>query len=99
MNTTLFVQKTLPLRQVTTTGRDGQQRVINFKGLLLTDGVNTVVCEATGDQAAVVEGMQLQPGDMVGAVLHFDVSETTDKDGSTRCWQHCRLLKIGRMTV
>ena len=77
------IQKLLPIQDRQYTDQQGQPRVFTSMGFVLTDGVDTIYAEATGDYARSLVG-HLNEGDMVRAQLSMSVRDWTDQQGQAR---------------
>jgi hypothetical protein len=64
-------------------------RESNCKGLLLSDGIDTVLAEAWGDQASNLES--IAEGDELNVWVQLTVGEST-KDGQARYFNRARIV-------
>jgi hypothetical protein len=64
-------------------------RESNCKGLLLSDGIDTVLAEAWGDQATNLES--IAEGDELNVWVQLTVGEST-KDGQARYFNRARIV-------
>ena len=80
MEKTMKIQKLLPLQDRQYNDQQGQPRVFTSMGMVLTDGIDTLFAEATGDY---VVG-HLQEGDFVRVQLSMSVRDWQDQQGQTR---------------
>ncbi len=83
MEKTLTVKTVLPIHDRQYNDQQGQSRVFTSLGFVLTDGIDTIFAEATGDYARSLVG-QLNEGDMVRAQLSMSVRDWTDQQGQAR---------------
>jgi hypothetical protein len=84
MEKMMIVKKSLPMRRVNLGDRES-----NCKGLLLSDGIDTVLAEAWGDQAANLES--IAEGDELNVWVQLTVGEST-KDGQARYFNRARIV-------
>ena len=83
------IQKVLPIQDRQYQDQQGQQRVFTSMGFVLTDGVDTLFAEATGDYARSLVGY-LNEGDTVRTQLSMGVRDRR------LCPFACGLLERGR---
>ncbi|MBR1767946.1 MAG: hypothetical protein IJ742_04465 [Prevotella sp.] len=83
MEKTFKIEKMLPLNDRQYKDQQGQQRVFTSLGFVLTDGIDTIYAEATGDYARSLVG-QLNAGDNVRVQLSTSVRDWQDQQGPTR---------------
>ena len=83
MEKTMKIQKVLPIQDRQYQDQQGQQRVFTSMGFVLTDGVDTLFAEATGDYARSLVGY-LNEGDTVRTQLSMGVREWQDQQGQDR---------------
>ena len=74
MEKTMKIQKLLPLQDRQYNDQQGQPRVFTSMGMVLTDGIDTLFAEATGDYARSLVG-HLQEGDFVRVQLSMSVRD------------------------
>ena len=72
------IQKVLPIQDRQYQDQQGQQRVFTSMGFVLTDGVDTLFAEATGDYARSLVGY-LNEGDTVRTQLSMGVRDWQDQ--------------------
>jgi hypothetical protein len=84
MEKMMIVKKSLPMRRVNLGDRES-----NCKGLLLSDGIDTVLAEAWGDQASNLES--IAEGDELNVWVQLTVGEST-KDGQARYFNRARIV-------
>jgi single-stranded DNA-binding protein len=83
MEKTMKIQKVLPIQDRQYQDQQGQQRVFTSMGFVLTDGVDTLFAEATGDYARSLVGY-LNEGDTVRTQLSMGVRDWQDQQGQDR---------------
>ena len=83
MEKTFRIKMVLPIHDRRYQDQQGQQKVFTSLGVVLTDGVDTIFAEATGDYARSLVG-QLKEGDMVRAQLSMSVRDWKDQQGQAR---------------
>ena len=83
METMMKIKKLLPIQDRQYTDQQGQNRVFTSMGFVLTNGVDTIFAEATGDYARTLVGT-MNEGDMVGVQLSVSVRDWQDQQGQTR---------------
>ena len=83
MEKTMKVSKVLSIQDRQYNDQQGQPRVFTSMGFVLTDGVDTIFAEATGDYARSLVGY-LNEGDMVRVQLSMSVRDWQDQQGQTR---------------
>ena len=83
MEKTMKIQKVLAIQDRQYNDQQGQPRVFTSMGFVLTDGVDTIFAEATGDYARSLVG-HLNEGDMVRVQLSMSVRDWQDQQGQTR---------------
>jgi len=83
MEKTFKIKQVLPIHYRQYQDQQGQSRVFTSLGVVLTDGIDTIFAEATGDYARSLVG-QLNEGDMVRAQLSMSVRDWTDQQGQAR---------------
>ena len=83
MEKTMKIQKLLPIQDRQYTDQQGQPRVFTSMGFVLTDGVDTIYAEATGDYARSLVG-HVNEGDTVRTQLSTGVRDWQDQQGQTR---------------
>ena len=83
MEKTMKIKKVLPIQDRQYNDQQGQPRVFTSMGFVLTDGVDTIFAEATGDYARSLVGY-LNEGDMVRVQLSMSVRDWQDQQGQTR---------------
>lgn len=83
MEKTMKIEKVLPIQDRQYTDQQGQQRVFTSMGFVLTDGIDTIYAEATGDYARSLVG-HLNAGDMIRVQLSMSVRDWQDQQGQTR---------------
>ena len=83
MEKTMKIKKVLPIQDRQYNDQQGQPRVFTSMGFVLTDGVDTIFAEATGDYARSLVG-HLNEGDMVRVQLSMSVRDWQDQQGQTR---------------
>ena len=86
MEKTMKIQKLLPLQDRQYNDQQGQPRVFTSMGMVLTDGIDTLFAEATGDYARSLVG-HLNEGDFVDFVrvqLSMSVRDWQDQQGQAR---------------
>ena len=83
MEKTMKIEKVLPINDRQYKDQQGQQRVFTSMGFVLTDGIDTIFAEATGDYARSLAG-QLNAGDTVRVQLSTSVRDWQDQQGQTR---------------
>ena len=77
------ISKVLAIQDRQYNDQQGQPRVFTSMGFVLTDGVDTIFAEATGDYARSLVG-HLNEGDMVRVQLSMSVRDWQDQQGQTR---------------
>lgn len=77
------IKKVLPIQDRQYNDQQGQPRVFTSMGFVLTDGIDTIFAEATGDYARSLVG-HLNEGDMVRVQLSTSVRDWQDQQGQTR---------------
>ena len=83
MEKTMKIQKVLPIQDRQYQDQQGQQRVFTSMGFVLTDGVDTLFAEATGDYARSLVGY-LNEGDTVRTQLSMSIRDWQDQQGQDR---------------
>lgn len=83
MEKTFKIKQVLPIHDRQYQDQQGQSRVFTSLGVVLTDGIDTIFAEATGDYARSLVG-QLNEDDMVRAQLSMSVRDWTDQQGQAR---------------
>ncbi len=83
MEKTMKIQKVLPIQDRQYNDQQGQPRVFTSMGFVLTDGIDTIFAEATGDYARSLVG-HLNEGDTVRVQLSTSVRDWQDQQGQTR---------------
>lgn len=87
------IQKVLPLQDRQYNDQQGQTRVFTSMGMVLTDGIDTLYAEATGDYARSLVG-HLTDGDYVRVQLSMSVRDWQDQQGQTRYENKCYVSTI-----
>ena len=77
------ISKVLAIQDRQYNDQQGQPRVFTSMGFVLTDGVDTIFSEATGDYARSLVG-HLNEGDKVRVQLSMSVRDWQDQQGQTR---------------
>ena len=93
MEKTMKIQKVLPIQDRQYQDQQGQQRVFTSMGFVLTDGVDTLFAEATGDYARSLVGY-LNEGDTVRTQLSMSVRDWKDQQGQARYENRCYISTI-----
>jgi hypothetical protein len=83
MEKTMKIQKLLPIQDRQYNDQQGWAKVFTSMGFVLTDGVDTMYAEATGDYARSLVG-HLNEGDTVRSQLSTSVRSWQDQQGQTR---------------
>ena len=83
MEKTMKIQKLLPIQDRQYNDQQGRAKVFTSMGFVLTDGVDTMYAEATGDYARSLVG-HLNEGDTVRSQLSTSVRSWQDQQGQTR---------------
>jgi hypothetical protein len=83
MEKTMKIQKLLAIQDRQYNDQQGQPRVFTSMGMVLTDGIDTLFAEATGDYARSLVG-HLNEGDFVRVQLSMSVRDWQDQQGQTR---------------
>ena len=93
MEKTMKIQKLLPIQDRQYNDQQGQPRVFTSMGMVLTDGIDTLFAEATGDYARSLVG-HLNEGDFVRVQLSMSVRDWQDQQGQTRYENRCYVSAI-----
>ena len=83
MEKSMKIKTLLAIQDRQYTDQQGQPRVFTSMGFVLTDGIDTIFAEATGDYARSLVGF-LNEGDMVRVQLSMSVHDWKDQQGQTR---------------
>lgn len=96
MNNLMTIKKMFPIRDRAYTDRQGQPQVFTSQGFLLTDGLNTVYAETTGQYAKAVLGAGLAEGMTVNVVLQTSARDYTytDKDSGEQLTRYENQVRI-----
>lgn len=94
MEKLMFISKVSPVEERSYTDRNGQPAVFTSRGFLLTDGIDTIYAEATGDYAKSIASRTFDPASAHAVQMSFIAREWKDKDGATHYSNDARIIRI-----
>ncbi len=94
MQQIMFVKAMKPLEEIEFTNSNGMPDVLPKQEFVLSDGINTMVAETTGNYAKAVQQLKLKVGGYVQVNLEFAVREAKTKEGKEFNSQKVRITNI-----
>lgn len=94
MEKLMTIQQAFPLVERPYTDRNGNQALFASRGFILTDGIDTIYAEATGDYAKSIASRTFDPASAHAVQMSFIAREWKDKDGATHYSNDARIIRI-----
>ena len=95
MEKLMTIKQAFGLTERNYTGRNGIPALFSSRGFILSDGIDTVYAEATGDYARNIAKVDYTIGSTYRIQMQVCAREWKDKDGLTHYSNDVRIVKIG----